>query len=427
MDNEKKQSKMNVIMSNEKTRNVFLISSVVAVLVLGFGFYNMNKQTQVQKGSSQFNPLPSVETTPGESLSPQYNQKLTNKNADEAKAALDKGTSYIPTPVNDKAFNTQSPLDNIAPTKEVENIGNASLRNPIEVAPVPVPTVPEVKAPEPIAVETPVVPQVVRPVAQEIKPKQKYNEQDLVFIKSIVGSLNPSGNFIEYDYTGKNKQQEGVNNVNNAINTVNGNNPVLAGNSQVEQNQADTSKTLIKAGNVIHAVLETGINSDEPSPVLAKVISGDLKGAKLLGQMTRNGKKVIVQFNTISIPEYTSSLAINAVAVDADTRRTALASEVDNHYLQRYGILLAATFLKGYAEAVSNQGTTTSVNALGGVTVTSPSLNNKQITQKAVGDVGKELAEQTKATLNPNPTVTVHPGVAIGVLLMNDLKVQVQK
>src|SRR5690606_31264355 len=53
----------------------------------------------------------------------------------------------------------------------------------------------------------------------------------------------------------------------------------------------------IKAGTVMFAVLETGINSDEVSPILATIVSGPLKGAKLLGQFARTDKKVLINFS----------------------------------------------------------------------------------------------------------------------------------
>ena len=42
---------------------------------------------------------------------------------------------------------------------------------------------------------------------------------------------------------------------------------------------------------------------------------------------------------------------IDAFAIDLATARTALASDVDHHALERWGSLLAASFLEGYGNA----------------------------------------------------------------------------
>ena len=51
-------------------------------------------------------------------------------------------------------------------------------------------------------------------------------------------------------------------------------------------NIAATGAPLIKAGTIIFAVLDTTANSDYPdSPVMATVVDGPFKGAKLLGKL----------------------------------------------------------------------------------------------------------------------------------------------
>ncbi len=43
---------------------------------------------------------------------------------------------------------------------------------------------------------------------------------------------------------------------------------------------------MIKAGTIMFAVLDTAVNSDEPGPILATMVSGKYKGAKLIGRLT---------------------------------------------------------------------------------------------------------------------------------------------
>ena len=44
--------------------------------------------------------------------------------------------------------------------------------------------------------------------------------------------------------------------------------------------------------------------------------------------------------------------AIQAVAIDPQTARTALAGQINNHYLLKYGTLFASSFLQGVGSSL---------------------------------------------------------------------------
>lgn len=181
---------------------------------------------------------------------------------------------------------------------------------------------------------------------------------------------------------------------------------------------------VIKAGTVLFGVLDTGINSDQDSPILATIIQGELKGARLVGNFTRRDEKVLVTFKTVSIPTVKNSIGVNAVAIDPEEARTALASRVDNHYFLRYGTLFASSFLSGLSSAITQSGSTVSTNANTGIVVqNTPKLNTGQKALVALGNVGQQYASVLGKNFTTPPTVTVDPGVGIGVLLMQDLTI----
>lgn len=182
-------------------------------------------------------------------------------------------------------------------------------------------------------------------------------------------------------------------------------------------------ENVIKAGTIMFAVLDTGINSDEQSPILATIAQGPLKGAKLLGQFSRVNKKVVLSFNVLSVPSLPNSLTVNAVAIDPDTARTAIASSVDSHYMLRYGTLFASTFLAGLGEAVLQSGATTVDAPFGQSTTQNPTTS---ITEKgliALGNVGNQYARTLGQNFQRPPTVKVNAGAGIGILIMADLNV----
>jgi len=191
------------------------------------------------------------------------------------------------------------------------------------------------------------------------------------------------------------------------------------------QASATASGNIIKAGTIMFAVLDTGINSDEPSPILAHIVNGPLKGAKLVGSFQRRDQRVVVSFSLLNASNYPNSISINAVAIDPNTARTALADSVNNHYLLRYGTLFASSFLSGLSQAIQSSGST-QTNSLILPVITRDKLNTADKMQVALGNVGTQYAEQMKGNFNTPPTVKVNAGAGIGILFMSDLSLPIK-
>jgi intracellular multiplication protein IcmE len=131
---------------------------------------------------------------------------------------------------------------------------------------------------------------------------------------------------------------------------------------------------------------------------------------------------VVVQFNTISMPGHNRSFSVSAYAIN-EGLGTGLATDVNNHYWRRYGLLLAAGFVKGYGQAIRLSGTQTTVTDGGGVIVTQD-LNDSKIAKVALGEAGTSVASEIEQASSIRPTVKVENkdgnGVPIGLLFMSD-------
>lgn len=182
------------------------------------------------------------------------------------------------------------------------------------------------------------------------------------------------------------------------------------------------SKSIVKAGTVYFGVLDTAINSDEPGPVLATIVQGKLKGAKLLGtiELPPNAEKVLIKFNQLSLPGKAESIGINAFAIDPDTARTAMGSDVDHHYLLRYGTLFASSFMEGFGKAISQSGSTVTTFPTGNTQTANPVLSTKQQVEVALGTVGEKFGKQLEPIFNRPITVYVDQGLGVGILFMKD-------
>lgn len=189
-----------------------------------------------------------------------------------------------------------------------------------------------------------------------------------------------------------------------------------------------TGETLIKAGSVLFAVLDTAVNSDYvDSPVMATIVDGKYKGGKLLGKIvTTKGvsgqlDRVSLNFTIMNMNDWDQSKTVTAYAIDPDTARNVMASSVDYHYMMRYGAMMATSFLQGYAQALQTSGATTT-SFLGGGSATNAQLSPIQKITVGLGQIGTNLGSVTQNYVNRPPTVRVDSGVGLGILFMTDLK-----
>lgn len=179
---------------------------------------------------------------------------------------------------------------------------------------------------------------------------------------------------------------------------------------------------LIKSGTIYFAVLDTAVDSDYPdTPVLATIIEGPFKGAKLLGRLAlaAGQDKVSLNFTQMDEEGWPSAKSISAYAIDPDTARTVMASEVDHHYLARFGTIMATSFLQGYSSAITNAGTSTT--GIFGTSTTHPELSPGSKFAVGLGQIGTNLNELALQNVNRPTTVKVTAGVGVGILFASEV------
>lgn len=180
------------------------------------------------------------------------------------------------------------------------------------------------------------------------------------------------------------------------------------------------SKPIIKAGTIYFAILDTAVDSDYPdTPVAATIVQGPFKGAKLLGKLAlaQGMDKVSLNFTLMDMEGWADTKSITAFAIDPDTARTVMASEVDHHYLTKYGALMATSFLTGYSSAITNAGTSTT--GIFGTSSTHNDLSPGNKIAVGLGQVGTNLTNVVQNFTTMPTTVRVTAGVGLGILFTN--------
>ncbi|MCX7116085.1 MAG: type IVB secretion system protein DotG/IcmE [Gammaproteobacteria bacterium] len=190
----------------------------------------------------------------------------------------------------------------------------------------------------------------------------------------------------------------------------------------------DSGVVAIKSGDITFAVMDTTVNTDEPSPILATIVVGKLKGSKLIGSFTLppHADKMVIMFNSLSVPGVRHTQTISAFAIDPETGRTALSGRVDNHYLSRYGSMFAASFIEGFGNAFQSANTSVTIGGTGGgdnITVQN-GINRSAMENAVIGlaTVGKSWGQVAQQNVNRPVTIEVASGTGIGVLFTQDAK-----
>jgi len=375
---------------------VIIVAAVLGIFVLRSG---------VSKGSSAPSEVAEAPdmTVQGhnngeggvQASNPAYDKLVAKQNADAAQAAKQDGTSAVPVI---RASTESAKADEPAPAPQA----NAQ---------------PQTAAAQPA--QNPSQQAYDQNAAKQQEEAQRYLEKRTASMKKqidlLVSAWQPK------DHASAQVREQAVANVQatSAVAAVSGGKtdvPTTAGTSPVEPLQ--------RAGKVDFAVLVTAVNTDEPGPVTATVVQGKLAGATLLGsiEVGQNAQKAGLHFKLASIPGQSSSTPIDAWAMDADTARTALASDVDNHYFLRYGTFFASSFLGGYSDALLKGGQDQQIIASNsGTVVQTSAFTPRQLAIAGLANVGKQAATNLSGVINRPATITINSGIGIGILYMADI------
>lgn len=173
----------------------------------------------------------------------------------------------------------------------------------------------------------------------------------------------------------------------------------------------------INSGDILYARNEILLNSDAPGPAHATVLSGDYKGAKLLGGFKKQHNYLHLDFNRLILPDG-REYEIESVAIDPEIPASAVRSDVNRHILSRWGGLMAASFLAGFGEAARESGSQIS-HSDGESYKSYPEMDTTEQLWSAAGRVGEELSSILRRNFDRPSTVTLDPDTNIGVLILS--------
>lgn len=182
---------------------------------------------------------------------------------------------------------------------------------------------------------------------------------------------------------------------------------------------APTQYTLIGAGEILSARIDTGVNTDIGGDFGATLLTGKYAGAKLIGSVQRKGETAQMSVRMMSLPAQGVSVPTAAVILDAETSEGGTATDVDRKLFIKYGVKPVAAGFAAVADYLKNSGTTVVVNGET-VATSQPELTNKKAAQIIGGSAAQQVNNDANA-LDTTPTVRVRRGAIVGVFFTQDV------
>ncbi len=192
----------------------------------------------------------------------------------------------------------------------------------------------------------------------------------------------------------------------------------LAALQQAIPEPETVQNVLIPAGTIEYAQLLTEANTDAPGPILAQVMSGPYRGARLIGSFNATRDYLTLNFNLMTIDGMATG--VDAIAMDPNTTLPGVVTEIDRRYFSRIILPMAAEFVEGLTEAISESGTTTVTISGETVTESTQDADTQEEVASGIEEAGEEAAELLKQeAASIQPMLRVAAGTAIGILFVS--------
>ena len=389
------------VKKSSKSRLIMVIMGGLVLLLLVFGVVSLMSKSKPSTDGGAVPAAPNVKSIPGASGQDQAYKDLTEKE-NEARSGQTGTVLPVLTPEDNNNANDpfvdSGPVTPVVPPVETpQNVTPVQTPPPVEQAPV-------YEQPQPVS---------IAPAAPTHSPEQYASMQTALqsYLQAWQVSPSPAQ---EFNFNGQEPKPAPE-----AAVAVGGNGGAMSG-SVSGASSSERGPSFVRTGTVIPAMMLGSLNSDAPGPVVAQISTGPLAGARLIGTFQSTGKKLLINFTTLSRPGM-GTYSINAVAVD-DNFSTGMATDVNNHSFKRFVLPTLAAFIQGYGQAFSRSGSTVVIGP-GGSTITQEALTADQARKAALGEAGSVLTDNLLTNADVEPTVKLDcgGGCPVSLLFLSDL------
>lgn len=385
-----------------------LIGGVFVVIVGGI-FWT----TQQELVKSNVSAPPALDATPGGDIqaeNPAYQEAVKRANERRAQLAEEFGVTSMPTPEGV-----------LQPTDERAAVDILDVQEPVVEDTTVVEAQPESQAPQVserrilAAPPPPVQTQKAEP-AQTGAAAENGNAQEKPpenpFTAKMAGQMAATSQSL----AAKKMQSGSIESVEDPSAEVAAASGEGAGGNGIDPMAPEN--LLLRPGDILYAETISSVNSDMQAPVLAEVITGPLKGARLTGTFTsdRAAARMVVKFSNMTL-EDGRVFTLDGYAVDGKSAEMAVASDVERRYIARYAPILASTFISGYAQSAAQVGSTISGTGDNSVIVEGEASARQNVLAGVAAAAGA-ISEDIMEGAPKGPKIILRDGYPIGILIV---------
>lgn len=405
---------------------------VVGIIIVGFVYMTVfgSSGTEDPEDTSILRAKATAQGTVGEETTEEYRKAVEDTNVKRAEIAKKIGGSALPTPIGQ----VQGQLD-VSRNEEEENVGTDPLqewRRTAEArrfeidfsedptaAPAPVPEITPII--EPIRPQTEVVqdPELVSRLVQQMQMIIASKAPQSSEMKKVTAVPEPYAVLLK-------EREERAKGMPSSMGGSSGSYDVAgmgsmdSAASAAADDQVSDDPVITAMGQVIYAQLLNELNSDVPTPVLAHVLQGPLKGGRALGEFTVEDEYLVITFDYIVKDDITYD--IDAIALDPETTLGGMKSHVDKHYWTRIVLPAASKFIAGFSDAATQTQTTAVADGGGGAIQSQEDLNTREELMSGVKEAADGIVDILDEGVDRPLTVHLHQGTPMGLLLLESIR-----
>jgi len=180
-----------------------------------------------------------------------------------------------------------------------------------------------------------------------------------------------------------------------------------------------TGRVLVPAGRGVFAHPILALSSDQSSPVVMQADSGPIAGDQMIGSFSKQADRLVIHIDRII--HQGQEISADGVVTAPDTMEAGVASEIDQHYAERFILPAAAAFVAGLGEALATTSNTTAVLSPFGGATTSTNLNFHQQLGVAAGVAAQQIGNTLNAQAPKGPTISLEANVSVGVMFLSNV------
>ncbi|WP_024882012.1 DotG/IcmE/VirB10 family protein [Methylosinus sp. LW3] len=194
------------------------------------------------------------------------------------------------------------------------------------------------------------------------------------------------------------------------------------------QQRSPAETVLVPAGRGVYAHTVLSVNSDTGGPIVLQADTGPLAGDRMIGTFSKNQavgalfgdtERLIVRIN--SVEHHGQTINVQGLVIAPDSMETAVATSVDQHYIERFALPTAAAFVAGLGQAIALSNSTIGYTPYGGMIQSYGKLDFRQQAGIAGGAAAAQIGQTLQQQTPKGATVFLAANAGVGVIFLSNV------